>query len=156
MTCEERPADEGRAEEITAGYKDSTAAGVARDVLLQAMPTLSTAATQLSFVAAGNQFNALTRFGSEAGDAASTEYRTKGVAQSRNEYERIFLRDRVVEINANGLVPGVAEYIRAVNAIRAKAVALGYGAQAQSVPITSVPGGYVGRFGGHDIYAAAN
>lgn len=130
--------------------------GIARDVTLQAVPTLSAATTQMSFAVAGNQLNALARFGAEGADGVSLECQARATEQRLREYENRFLRDRVFEINANGALPKIGEYLRAVEAIRAKAVALGYGAEAQTVPITSVPGGYVGRFGGHDIYAAAN
>lgn len=146
--------DEERAEANATDCEHSTA-GFARDATLQAVPTLSAAATQLSFAAAVNQLNALARFGAAGGDGVSPECRARATELRVREYESRFIRDRVIEINANGLVPGIIEYLRAAEAIQAKAAALGYGAQSQTVPITSVPGGYVGRFGGHDIYAAA-
>ena len=146
--------DEERAEANVADCEHSTA-GFARDATLQAVPTQSAATTQLSFAVAGNQLNALARFGAEGADGVSLECRTLATEHRLREYESRFVRDRVLEINANGLIPGIVEYLRAAEAIQAKAAALGYGAQSQTVPITSVPGGYVGRFGGHDIYAAA-
>lgn len=59
----EKMADRKRAEAI--GDEKERNAGSASGDLLVAVPTLSTVTTQLSFVAAGNQFYALTRFGSE-------------------------------------------------------------------------------------------
>jgi len=146
--------DKEREEGCIADSKYSIA-GSAGDVTLQAVPTLSASATHLSFTAASNQFNALTRFGSEGADAVSIEDRARATALRRKEYESVFLRDGVLEIDSHGGLRDYLKYSRAVEAIRAKAAALGYGAQSQAVPITSVPGGYVGRFGGNDIYAAA-
>jgi hypothetical protein len=114
-------------------------------------PFRSTGAEQKSFIAAGDQFTALARFGRESAHAvlvANEPYRQSG-------FENAFIKDGVIAIDAHGNLKSYLEYVRAVEAIQAKAVVLGYGAQAQAVPIDSVPGGYVGRFGGHDIYAPA-
>ena len=127
---------------------------VPRHESFASMPTLSAAASQQSFAAAGNQFNALMRFGSQGADRASIEERARLMEERRRHFESVFVHERILEIDANFLNPEFIEYQRAVDAIRAKAAALGYGPQSLSVPITSVPGGYVGRFGGHDIYAA--
>jgi hypothetical protein len=118
------------------------------------LPTLSSAATQLSFAAAADQLRALSEFGPRGSDAVSAEDRERAVARRRKEYESTFIRDGAIRLDSNGLLEFVA-WSHAVEAIRAKALALGYGALSQTVPITSVPGGYVGRFGGNDIYAAA-
>ena len=111
-------------------------------------------ATQRSFAAAGNQFAVLTQFGSARPDAAPIGDRVTATNDARQRYQDIFVRDRVIQFDQNGY-RGVQEYLRAAEVIRAKAVALGYGPLSESVDITSVPGGYVGRFGGHDIYAAS-
>jgi hypothetical protein len=146
--------DEEQGEACIDDGKDAVV-DIPRHESFASMPTLSAAATQQYFAAAGNQFNALTRFGSEGAGAVSIEDRARATEQRRIEYERVFRRDGILEIDANGRrLPGVADYFRAVEEIQAKALALGYGAQSKAVPITSVPGGYVGRFGGHDIYAA--
>ncbi|HYR10912.1 MAG TPA: hypothetical protein VEQ60_24240 [Longimicrobium sp.] len=126
----------------------------ASDAPLQTVPDVSGVVAQLSLAAAGNQFNALSRFGIQTADAVRMEDRVRAIARERNRYANIFLRDGALEIDSNG-VRDYIEYQRAVEVIRAKAAALGYGAESQAVPITSVPGGYVGRFGGNDIYAAA-
>jgi hypothetical protein len=72
----------------------------------------------------------------------------------RKKYESIFVKEGVIEIDSSGNIREHLKYARAVEEIRAKAAALGYGALSQSVPITDVRGGYVGRFGGHDIYVS--
>ncbi len=146
--------DEEREAAIIADGK-SYIAGSAGHATLEAVPTLSAAATQMSFAAAANQFNVLTRFGTEGANAVSIDDRARATAERRNEFESIFIRDGMISIDSNGGIRVIVEYLHAVEVIRAKAAALGYGAQSQTVPITEVPGGYVGRFGGNDIYAAA-
>jgi hypothetical protein len=110
------------------------------------------AGAQRTFAAPGDQFNALTRFGS-ATPVLSPKDLAQATAERRKRYESIFVHDGVIQFDQHRIID-VLDFLRADEAIRAKAVALGYGAQAQAVPVTSVPGGYVGRFGGHDIYAA--
>ncbi len=58
---------------------------------------------------------------------------------------------RVVE---NGSYADAAAYNNAVNVIDAKAATLGYGPQNRAGDVVAVPGGYVGRYPNHDIYAA--
>jgi hypothetical protein len=118
-----------------------------------AMPIPFAGPTQQTFAAAGDQFNALTRFGTDRAPL-SLEDRVQATEERRKLYETIFVRNGFIEFDQHGITDVLA-FLRADAAIRAKAVALGYGALAQSVPVTSVPGGFVGRFGGHDIYAAA-
>lgn len=76
-------------------------------------------------------------------------------AERSRAWKEAFLKNGVLEIDSHGGVADYLKYARAVDAIRAKAATLGYGPGSEAVPILPVPGGYVGRFGGHDIYAAA-
>lgn len=116
-----------------------------------ATPIPLAAAVQQTFTAAGEQFHALTRFGTGRAPL-SPEDRIQAIAEQRKLYEGIFIGGGSIEFDQHRIVDLLA-FLRADEAIRAKAVALGYGAEAQTVPVTFVPGGYVGRFGGHDIYA---
>jgi len=142
-----------RKEDYVAASKTSSADSD-DDVTQQAAPTPSAAALQRSFVAASSQFNALARFGSAAADAFSLEDQARAWELKQKEFKNAFLHDKALEIDSHGDLRDYLKYLRAVEAIRVKAAALGYGAESQAVPINSVPGGYVGRFGGNDIYAA--
>jgi hypothetical protein len=142
---------ENAREEVPIADSEYPASDATAKVTPQAAPVLSASVSQLSFRTATDQLSALTRFGSEATAVVSIEDKRRPTAQ----FERVFLRDGAFEIDSHGDLRDYLKYARAVEAIQAKAVALGYGAQSQAVPITSVPGGYVGRFGGNDIYAAA-
>jgi hypothetical protein len=139
----------------TAGPTDQpySTAGSESDMTPPAVTAPFAAATQRTLAAAGDQFNALTQFGS-AKPVLSAKDRASAIIERGKLYEGLFVRDGVIQLNQHGLL-SVLEFLRADAAIRAKAVALGYGVEAQAVAVESVPGGYVGRFGGHDIYAAA-
>lgn len=131
---------------------------VSRPVAEPATPAISAqsgAAMNPSFVAALDQFNALARFGVSAGDMVSENGRAHLSAEKSKALKDAFIHHGMVEIDAHGGFADYLKYARAADAIRAKAAALGYGVAAQAVPILPAPGGYVGRFGGHDIYAAA-
>src|SRR5277367_5387621 len=62
------------------------------DAALQVVPTLPAAATQLSFAAAGSQFNTLARFASEKVVAISTEDRTRA-DQRQEKFRKAFVLD---------------------------------------------------------------
>ncbi len=143
--------DEERAEDNITDSKHST--GSPADATLQPLSFRSAAAMQQSFAAADTAFTALTRFGYEVAQTVPIEDRVRAMAQIRKQQESAFIRNGIIEIDSSGSYRDIQEYWRAVEAIRAKAVALGYGAQSQTIPIVSVPGGYVGRFEGNDIYA---
>jgi len=122
------------------------------DVSRQAVAIPFATATQRSFAAVADQFNALARFGSDRPTLSPADGAELTV-DTRDRYEGLFIRDGFIQVDQHRF-HDTLEFVRADGAIRAKAVALGYGAQAQAVAVTSVPGGYVGRFGGHDIYVA--
>jgi hypothetical protein len=138
-------------------FGSHASAGSASNDKLQATPLLADATAQRAFAAAGDQFNALRRFASVGGaQGLSIEERAKATRQRMHEFETAFVRLGAIEVDAHGSLRDEIKYARAVEAIQAKALALGYGAQSTAVPITSVPGGYVGRYEGHDIYAATS
>jgi hypothetical protein len=96
-----------------------------------------------------------------AGDAAiravpalSAGAMRSSFAAAANQLHALTLFGSPIDTPVGGFV-GLVDYAGAVAAIQAKAAALGYGAQSQSVPITGVPGGFVGRFGSNDIYVTA-
>jgi hypothetical protein len=120
----------------------------ARDGRKQAVPALPAGAAQMSFAAAGDQLNALRRLRFEGPNEA------EALAQRRNLYQRTFISGGAIELDSSGAIRSILEERRAIEAIQKKAAALGYGEQA-TVSFLSVAGGYVGRYGGHDIYAAA-
>lgn len=141
----------GKKSRVSVGDSTHATTDPAVDVAPLVAPFRSTGAEQKSFVAAGDQFTALARFGREGANAVvvfNEPHRKSGL-------ENAFIKDGVVAIDAHGNLKSYLDYARAVEAIQAKAVVLGYGAEVQAVPIDSVPGGYVGRFGKHDIYAPA-
>jgi LGFP repeat len=144
-------ADDQRAEAIILDSKHYTSGS--EDAALQVVPTLPAASTQLSFAAAGSQFNTLAQFASEKVVAISTEDRIRA-DQRQEKFRKAFVLDGSVSIDPNGEIFSIFVYSQAVNAIQAKAAALGYGAQSQSVPVTGVPGGYVGRYPNNDIYSS--
>lgn len=108
-------------------------------------------ATRLVLDAAASQFIGLTRFEAYGTDALTDPFRAS--AGGLTGLKDSFIHDGVVEI-IRGRAASFASYLHAVDVIRKKAAALGYGPEADAVPIDYVTGGYVGRFGGHDIYAA--
>ena len=111
--------------------------------------------TRQSFAAASDQFNAMARFGFEKIGSVFTGNSDNDPATiSKARLDR-FLEGGVFTIDQHGDLHDYFDYTRAVEAIQAKAVALGYGPQSKAVPIDTVPGGYVGRYIGHDIYAPA-
>lgn len=114
-----------RAKLIPVDDKSSATAAVVPE-RLRGLPAISHAATQIALVTAVRQLSGLIRFGSD-----NATLKSKGALQQT-----------------------VVGYLRATLEIRAKAALLGYGPESKNVPITGVPGGYVGRFGGNDIYAA--
>lgn len=59
-----------------------------------------------------------------------------------------------IEIQADGRFVDARNYARAVEAIEAKASSLGYGPQDRLGDVATVPGGYLGRYANHDLYAA--
>ena len=87
------------------------------------MPTLSAAATQLSFAAAGDQLHALRQFRFEGPGEA------RAFAQRRKLYERTFISGGTIELDSNGAIRFILEERRAIEAIQEKAAALGYGEQ---------------------------
>jgi hypothetical protein len=121
---------------------------------LKSMPTSSRAAVQLASAAAQHQFQALVLYGVGTNTASAAASLALTPAESRKGLKRAFIDRGFIEFDSNGF-NDLSKYSAAANAIRAKAAALGYGAEANSVEITAVPGGYVGRFGGNDIYASA-
>lgn len=62
--------------------------------------------------------------------------------------------DTVHHIRNNGTYADVVAYNQVVATIDAKAASLGYGTQDRVGDVGDVPGGYVGRYPNHDIYAA--
>lgn len=144
-------ADDKPAEAIILDSKHFTSGS--EDAALQVVPTLPAASTQLSFAAVGSHFNTMTRFASEKVVAISTEDRTRA-DQRQEKFKKAFVLDGSVSIDPNGEIFSIFVYTQAVSAIQAKAAALGYGAQSNSVPVTGVPGGYVGRYPNNDIYSS--
>jgi hypothetical protein len=142
----------GAAGAVESGDHTYSTAAPYSSTMPPAMPIPFAATAQRTFAAAGDQFNALTRFGTDRAPLSPKD-RAQAIAEQRKVYEGIFVRGGVIEFDQHR-IHDLFTFLRADEAIRAKAVALGYGAAAQAVPVTSVPGGYVGRFGGHDIYAA--
>ncbi len=103
----------------------------------QPIPTLSAATTQRALAVAGSQLATLA-------PASATFHRDQAVST--------FTFQGSLTFDPNRKFFSIEEYLLAIDAIQAKATALGYGADATSVPITGVPGGYVGRYANHDIY----
>jgi len=115
--------------------------------MLNAVPTVSATTAHLSLSAAAHQLNTMT----QKVNVASTTISAQTSAASL-EAKNAFVLNGSVTFDPNHQVFSLLEYTNAVKAIQAKAVALGYGAQAQSVSVTGVPGGYVGQFSNNDIY----
>ncbi|HEX3482359.1 MAG TPA: hypothetical protein VHT91_45395 [Kofleriaceae bacterium] len=111
--------------------------------------------TRQSVVAAGDQFNAMAHPGFDRASVFAIGDRVQDSAgRSKAGLDR-FIQDGAFAVDQHGGVSDYLDYLRAVEAIQAKAVTLGYGAQAKAIPIDTVPGGYVGRYERNDIYAAA-
>lgn len=119
---------------------------------LSSMPTLSKAATQLAAIAAQHQFQTLSLYG--VGENVSAAAAARPLRDPKKALKQAFIDGGFMEFDSNGL-NDLIKFSAAYRAIRDKAAALGYGAASNSVEITAVPGGYVGRFGGNDIYASA-
>ncbi len=122
------------------------------ELTLKSITTASEAATRLSLVAASNQLQSLALHaphlpGGEAGETPRTRR-----LKLREDLKHAFINEGFAELSANHNI-SIAAVVWASSAIRAKAAALGY-TNVDAVEITSVPGGFVGRFGGNDIYAA--
>lgn len=64
------------------------------------------------------------------------------------------LVEQGIEVFTGGSFAEVAEQAAVADVLAARATALGYGAQDQHGDVEAVPGGYVARYPGHDIYAA--
>lgn len=119
-----------------------------------ATPRLESDMTAFSVAGAAalSQFATLTRFGNSSSNAVSAAEQARLGSEALREQ---FFRKGRLDFLPHGRVADDLGYRESARAIREKAVQLGYGDMVQSVPIRSVAGGYVGRFGGHDIYAAS-
>ena len=112
---------------------------------LHAVPTVPLTATQLSLAAVGSQL-------ALGVSAPAASEKAQANALVRQQHQDAFIQNGSLSVDPNGTIFSIFAYNSAVTAIAAKAAALGYGAQSQSVAVTGVPFGYLGRYSGHDIY----
>lgn len=135
-------------------FKDATAASCSLGVATAQHPdsetpplatSVSAQAAQRSFADSSNQIAALMTFHPEF----HSEFRPEVIARTLHDGET-----HVVAIRADGLDADALAYIKAEDAIEAKALSLGYGSQDGAGDVTAVPGGYLRRYANHDIYSS--
>jgi hypothetical protein len=134
-------------------YRKSEGSHASDTPSLRSMPTLSIAAARLESVVAAHQFQTLARYGAESLVSTSLSDERRAQAARRAALVHAFIEHGAAEFDSN-LYSDILKFNAASQAIRAKAASLGYGLAANTVEITAVPGGFVGRFGGNDIYAS--
>lgn len=135
-------------------YRESEGSHASDTPSLGSMPTLSIAATRLESVIAAHQFHTLALYSAEWLVSTSLSDERSAQAARREALVQAFIEHGSAEFDSNRY-SDILKFNAASRAIRAKAASLGYGPTANTVEITAVPGGFVGRFGGNDIYASA-